>query len=253
MRTLFVLTAIVLLSPLAMAKVWTTVYRYDEKTPLGVIDGNHPVDANHPTIYRDIMVGTHLVIVISSDTVVPWSGMLRLSREDANELTLSGRGYDPGSGNYVGSCLEAAGMDVIVQSFEDTNNLGFWYNNDPFTAVPGDWFAFDYYAAQIGSVVIEVGDLDPNSLTPGEVLSFTHVPSRDFNGDHVVNFEDLALLAKTWRLPAAPDANNPGAKFDLDADSRVDVADLALFAGYWLERTDCNEPAATPMDSPTAP
>jgi hypothetical protein len=249
MRTLFVLTVVIILAPLAMARVWTSVYRCDEVTPLAFVA---PIDANHPTVYRDIMVGTHLVIVVSSDTVEAWSGGLRMSWDDANGATLSARGFDPESWNYEGSCLEAAGRDAIVFDFVDDNGCGFSYNNDPGTAIPGAWFAFDYHATQVGFVVIEVNDLDPNSGTPVGVLSFTHVPSRDFNGDYVVNFEDFALLAKTWRLPAAPDANNPEARFDLDGDSRVGIGDLALFAQYWLERTDCNEPATDPNDSPPA-
>jgi hypothetical protein len=247
MRTLCVLTAVVILAPLVMAKVWTSVYRCDEVTPLA------PVDANYPTVYRDIMVGTHLVIVVSSDTNESCSGTLRMSWDEANEVTLSGRGFDPESGNYEGSCLEAAGRDAMVMDLVGTDGLTFWYNNDPGTAIPGHWFAFDYHATHVGSVAIEVNDLDPNSGTPVDVLSFTHVPSRDFNGDYVVNFEDFALLAKTWRLPAVPDADNPEAKFDLDADSRGGIGDLALFAGYWLERTDCNEPATDPNNPRTTP
>ncbi len=247
MRTLFVLTAIVLLSPLAVARVWTSVYRCDEATLLAL------VDANHPTIYRDIMVGTHLVIVVSSDTNEPSSGMLRLSWDDANDATLSARGLDPESWNYTGSCLEAAGEGAVVLDAADVNGFGYSYSNDELTAVPGDWFAFDYYAAQVGFVPVEVYDIASDFNVPTEVLSFTHVPSRDFTGDHVVNFEDLALLAKTWRLPAAPDANSPETKFDLDADSRTGIRDLVLFAEYWLERTDCNEPAGAPADSRPAP
>ncbi len=247
MRTFFVLAAVAALAPLAAARVWTTVYHYDEVTPLA------PVDANHPTVYRDIMVGTRLVLVVSSDAVVSWSGMLRLSWDDANEITLSGRGYDAESLNYAGSCLPAAGKDAMVQSSADMNGWGFWYNNDTRTAVPGDWFAFDYQAAQVGSVAIEVNDLDPDSGTPVETLAFAHVPARDFNGDHVVNFEDFASLAGFWRAPTAPDTGRGDAAFDLDADGRVDARDLALFTEYWLVRTDRQEPADDPNDAPAGP
>ena len=74
---------------------------------------------------------------------------------------------------------------------------------------------------------------------PIETLAFTHVPSRDFNGDTVVDFKDLALLASHWDLNADP--NSPDGPFDLNADGRIDLGDLALFSEYWLERTDCGD------------
>lgn len=247
MRTFFVLTAVIVLAPFATAKVWTRVYRCDEKTLLA------PVDAEYPTVFRDIMVGTHLVIVISSDANGFWSGMLRVSWDDANDVTLNGRGWDPESLHYAGSCLEAAGKDATVTDAVDMVAFGYSYSSDGLTAVPGDWFAFDYQAAQVGSVAVEMYDVASDYNVPVEVLSFTHVPSRDFDGDHIVNFKDLALLARTWRLPRAADANSPETRSDLDADRRVGMSDLALLAGYWLERTSRSEPAGTPTNSPPAP
>jgi hypothetical protein len=79
---------------------------------------------------------------------------------------------------------------------------------------------------------------------PIQTLSFTHVPSRDFNGDTIVNFQDLALLASHWGSKADP--NSPDAAFDLNADRRIDLGDLALFSEYWLERTDCSKAATNP-------
>jgi hypothetical protein len=259
MRTLFVLTAVIILAPLAAARVWTSVYRCDEVTPLAFVA---PIDANHPTVYRDIMVGTHLVIVVSSDTVETWSGTLCLSWDDANDVTLSARGFDPESWNYEGSCLEAAGRDAVVFDFVDDNDFGFWYNNDPGTAIPGAWFAFDYYADQIGSVDVMVYgvsgdylDIPPEviPMIPLEIISFTHVASRDFSGDGIVNFEDFAVLGKCWRSPLRPEPNNPGGVFDLNTDGQIDLGDMGLFTEYWLERTDCNAPATDPNNSRTIP
>jgi hypothetical protein len=104
-RTLFVLIAAVAVAPVALAKVWTTVYRCDGTTPLAT------VDPNHPTVYRDIMVGTRLVIVVSSDAPglygdqQLWSGGLVISRDDWQRGTLSGRGYNQRHRNYDGSSL----------------------------------------------------------------------------------------------------------------------------------------------------
>jgi hypothetical protein len=259
-RTLLVLTTIIILAPLAAARVWTSVYRCDEATPLA------PLDANHPTIYRDIMVGTRLVIVISSDTNEPASGALRLSWDDANNATLSARGYDPESFSYRGSCLEAAGRGATVWDTMDSYTVGLEYYNDSMTAVAGHWFVFDYRAVQVGSVSIELHGFLPgddvlggkdvfpgDDVLPGkdillETLSFTHAASRDLNGDGIVNFEDLALLAPYWRSPVTADPNSSAAAFDLDANGHIDVGDLAPFSAYWLERTDCNEAATGPND-----
>ena len=87
MKKLFVLVLAVALTSIAAAKVWVTVYQYDGKTPLAA------VDANQPDVYRDIMVGTRLTLVISSDTADKWGGDLELSGDDALYGTLSGRGF----------------------------------------------------------------------------------------------------------------------------------------------------------------
>jgi hypothetical protein len=232
---LCVLTAVVILAPLAMARVWTSVYRCDEVTPLA------PIDANHPTVYRDIMVGTHLVIVISSDSNEPWSGSLRLSWDDANEATLSGRGFD-----YEGSCLEAAGANAEAWDFLGPEGIGLEYQSDLLNAVPGAWFAFDYRAEQVGLVDLEMDRFALEQYIPVETLSFTQVASRDFTSDGIVNFEDFALLVAAWRSVVASDANSAEMPFDLNADGRIDVGDLVPFAQYWLERTDCNAPDTSP-------
>jgi hypothetical protein len=250
MRTLSVLTVVMILAPLAVARVWTSVYRCDEATPLA------PVDANYPMVYRDIMVGTRLVIVVSSDTVEAWSGGLGLSWDDANEVILSARGFDPESWNYEGSCLEAAGSDAMVSDSVDDHGFGFWYNNDPWTAIPGAWFAFDYHADQVGLVDLSVYHLTDNpdsSAVPIETLSFTHVASRDLDGDGIVNFKDFASLAGLWQTPVVPDTGRSDAAFDLDADGRIDAGDLARFAEYWLERTDCGVSAGDPNGAPVMP
>jgi hypothetical protein len=211
-----------------------------------------PVDANHPTAYRDVMVGTHLVIVISSDTARPWAGALLLSDEDVNNATLSGRGYNPDALNYDGSCLKAAGSRATVMEYLSDAGLGFESNNYVRDAVPGDWFVFDYHAEQAGLVGLALYDLVFSFDMPIETLSFTQVASRDFNSDGIVDFEDLALLSKGWRSPVASDAKTAEPRFDLNADRRIDIGDLALFTEYWLERTDCDEPPADPNSSPPA-
>ncbi len=115
MRRLVVL-AVVLVFPLpAPATIWTTVYRCDGVTPLEIVEPNHPV------LYRDIMVGTRLVIMVSSDEPgsyydpnlfggarVLWGGALYVTPDDADlgQGRLSARGYNPQTKNYDGSWTE---------------------------------------------------------------------------------------------------------------------------------------------------
>ena len=245
-----VLVAVVLFVPTTRAKVWTTVYRCDETTPLAIID------PNHPTVYRDIMVGARLVFVVSSDTGEPWQGALLLSADDAKYATLSARGYTrvkPGTSNrtpnYADSCLDAAGTGAYVRAFNGTEGVGlqFQSGHTPYitaghTAVPGDWFIFDYRAEQVGFCKVGLYTGDELDI-PLEMLIFRHVPSRDFNGDTIVDFAELALIASHWDASADQDPNSRADTFDLDADTRIDLADLALFSEYWLERTDCGKSA----------
>jgi hypothetical protein len=247
MRTFLVLAAVVVLAPFAAAKVRTRVYRCDEATPLA------PVDAAHPAVYRDIMVGTHLVIVVSSDTGGEiWSGGLRLSGDDANNATLSGRGYDPVSFSYLDTPLPSAGRWAAAWASPSTEAFDIVFNNSR-DAVAGDWFICDYRAERAGSATVKVYDYAADIEVLVETLFFTHVASRDFNRDGLVNFEDFALLAKHWRAPVAPDADSGETGFDLATNRRIDIDDLSLFTQYWLERTDCNEPSADSQNSPSVP
>lgn len=235
-------------TPMATARVWVSVYQSDGKTPLAA------VDANHPNVYRDIMVGTRLTLVLSSDSSEYWIGNLLLSWEDAKYARLSGRGYVlplPDSRirfpNYRDSRLEAAGTKAAVWDVVDSKRIGLGFRSDhtPYIsgghpAYPGDWFIVDYYAEQAGSSQVGLYGLFADKNVPMQTLCFTHVPSRDFNGDTTVNLKDFALLASRWR--SAVDPNSVPEAVDLDADRRVDASDLACFSQYWLLRTDSNEP-----------
>jgi len=253
-----VLSAIILLAPTTRARVWVTVYRCDETTPLEVID------SNQPTVYRDIMVGTRLVFVVSSDTNEPWQGALLLSWEDAGYGTLSGRGYvpvKPGTGvptdNYLDSCLEAAGTRARVWDFNDSRGIGLQLRTDrtPYITgghpvTPGEWFILDFRAEKVGTLDIGLYNLVASYVVPVATFSVTHVPSRDFNRDSVVDWNDFARLAVHWHRTPSADPNEPAAVFDLNADGRVDAGDLMLFSEYWLERTDCAIPAVDPNGPP---
>jgi hypothetical protein len=204
------------------------------------------------------MVGTRLVIVISSDGPgiygdQAWWGGLVISRDDWQRGTLSGRGYNQRHRNYDGSSLPAAGpihpATVLYHEYfqPDTGN-GFDLSVNQFS-VAGDWFVFDYHAERLGSCDVALYDFDASLDAPLETLSFAHVPSRDFNGDTIVNFQDLALLASRCGAVVEPDPNDPDAPFDLDANGRVDLGDIVSFSEYWLQSTDCQGPATDPSKS----
>lgn len=239
MRMLLVMVFVVFFASVTQAGVWSTVYRCDEKTPLAAID------PNYPTVYRDVMVGTHLVIVVSSDTGGYWSGGLWIPLEDVEDAILDGRGYVAKPRNYRDSCLEAAGEGAQVLSFYNMNGRGYrlWTTDD--WGLPGrdtsagDWFILDYHARQVGlcDVFLAAGTLSSGTLI--ETLSFTHVPSRDFNEDATINFADFARFSSQWRSAPDSDPNSPRAALDLNSDRQVDPADLVLFGEYWLERTGC--------------
>jgi hypothetical protein len=241
-----VLVVAVVAAPMTLAKIWTTVYRCDETTPLV------PVDPNRPTIYRDIMVGTRLVILVSSDQGGYWWGSLQSSWEGAPYAALTGRGYLatlPGTSvkmpNYKDSLLPSAGKEARARPYAGSFGIGLELYSDV-RAVPGDWFIFDYQATQAGSCDLRLYNLSASYDVPLETLSFTHIRSRDFNGDTVVDFQDFALLASRCSAAVEPDPNGPDAAFDLDANGRIDLGDIASFSEYWLQRTDCGKPVTDP-------
>jgi hypothetical protein len=160
---------------------------------------------------------------------------------------------------YRDSCLEAAGDRASAWDFSGPEGVGFEFSTsydlgvpDRRPAVPGDWFVFDYHAQRVGSCDVGLYDISIGLDTRIDQLSFTHVPSQDFDRDTIVNFEDLALLAGHWRATVGHDPNSREVMFDLDSDNRVDVGDLALFGEYWLERTDCGEAGIAPPSKPKA-
>lgn len=253
-RALMLLILIGTLRSTALAAVSVDVYRADEKTLLT------QVDPNVPGLYEDIMVGTHLAVFITSDIEGIWDGQLWLSPEAATVGALSGRGYNPKSPlrNHEGSCLKAAGRNPLVNIHAGPDGvtvalLSAW------DAMAGEWFVLDYEARTVGTCDIgfysfSMSDDVVNSPDPYidgppsfeahliQTLTFNHVPTRDFDGSKVVDFADFALLAAGFTGVCGVDPNQDGS-LDLNADHRVDIADIAAFSDYWLERTDVGEPA----------
>ena len=224
----------------AFATLTTDVYLSDGNTPLALRD------PNVPHVYRDVMVGTRLAVIVSSDSRQQAWGTISMSWNDWAKGELTARDFNDLTENWDGSCLEAAGRNAVVTYMSDSSTMAYYFFSAPPLVRAGQWFVWDYRAKAVGTCTVTVCDTTsiPNILAT--TLTFSHVPSRDFNRDTIVNFKDFALFAEHWRTTIASDPNDVAAKFDLDADRHAGPSDLALFCKFWLERTDVNEPAQDP-------
>ena len=227
---LWVLLASVLgIAPQATAKVSTRVCLADGNTPL------EPINST-PTLieYPDIMVGTKLTIIVSSDVNEYWSdgGSLAIEEAYLDYGILSARGPKVGE-DWSGSHLPAAGNEALVV---------WWPVNefDLYTTVSsdiqaGDWFIIDYNAINIGTCNVGFYDYSISWDNPIYYLKFSHVRTRDFNIDTKVDFADFAAFASYWQQGCSEPSWCEGT--DLDTDGNVDTDDLMLFTDYWLEET----------------
>ncbi len=241
------LTMFVLLlgfSSIATGEVETTVYLADGMTPLEL------ADPNVPFIYRDIMVGTKLTIVVSSDTFEKfWTGRLQMAAVDRDYGVISARDHNDVTRDWEGSHLAAAGVGAGVDRSANHLKTSFNLRSDS-NSVPGDWFIIDYTATNVGNGRVgfrefvaepcpECGPFNPPPVSDVLVneLVFSHVPTRDFIRDAKVDFIDFAVLTSFMGVTDCADLNWCEGT-DLDTDGDVDRDDLMLFADYWLESTE---------------
>ncbi|MBW8042264.1 MAG: hypothetical protein FVQ85_20005 [Planctomycetes bacterium] len=225
-------------------------------------DGVTPFDCN-----SNIMVGSKLVFIVSSDSNDNWSGGLYITGQDRALGTLAGRGLDPNDPNardYIGSHLEDAGDLAKVTAWRDSSIWGFdLYTFRPFypfdnnmvddSTVPGDWFIIDYYADEVNECNVGFYKYNEYGISwrePNYFITFLNVPTRDLNSDEAVDFRDFAIFSSQWN---DTDCNGPNwcAGADIDRDGNVDHKDLGLFVGYWLWPTSNNGPDEP--DSPDEP
>ena len=193
-------------------------------------DGNTPFDG------RDIMVGTKLTIIVSSDSAENWWGGLIIEDINLNYGALSARDYNESTYDWEGSRFEAAGTGARVNIYEEAGKYGFQLLGHS-SAVAGDWYIIDYNAINVGDCNVGYYDFNMDLSDPIYYLSFSHVRTRDFNNDTKVDFEDFALFASYWQVTDCHDPNWCEGT-DLDIDGNVDSNDLKLFVEYWLERTE---------------
>jgi hypothetical protein len=231
MKTIMMLKIAILLimASAASGEVSTRVQLMDSNLPL------EPADPCIPYIYQDIMVGTRLSIIVSSDTGGYWNGGLLIADANRNYGVLSGRDYNDITMDYEGSRFPAANVWARVWDWQEDLKSGFVLSGDG-DAIAGDWFIIDYLAATIGDCNVGVFDFDNISPElPVYEISFHQVRTRDFNGGGIVNFADLALFASYWQQTGC---NEPEwcEGTDLDINGKVDANDLMLFCNYWLER-----------------
>ena len=183
-------------------------------------------DGNTPLEYYDIMVGTKLTIILSSDAVEDYLYFdVAIQRTDSNRGELIGA-----------SLLEGAGEDALLYPVHDDylELDGFGYSGG---GSIGDWFVVDYNAMAIGDC--NVWFYENFAMEPNEELSFTftNVRTRDFDKNTKVDFGDFAMLASFWQEITCEDPNWCKGT-DLDTSGIVDINDLMLFTDYWLERTE---------------
>ncbi|MFA6187471.1 MAG: dockerin type I domain-containing protein [Phycisphaerae bacterium] len=226
-QILLVLALIISPVSITSGTISTNVFLRDSNTPIEL------VDPNIPHIYQDIMVGTKLKIVVSSDTIKRyWGGDLALEEAYWPYGILTPKEPLPAAGDSSGIYEQESGPPPIkwISFIADGDNVA-----------AGDWFIIDYNAVDTGdynSVDFNIGfyDYDISWDDPNYYLCFSQVRTRDFNNNTVVDFQDYAILASYWQQTNCSSSNGcEGA--DLNVDGSVDFDDLMLFCEFWLEKT----------------
>jgi hypothetical protein len=213
-----------------------TVFKLDGTTPLML------ADSNIPHVYRDVMVGTKLIIVVSSDTNDYWGndnddgGSLAIEEAYQPYGVLSARGPLIDGVDWSGSHLSAAGNEAVVWDWEDSGIDGFDLYTGSIDIKAGNWFVIDYNATGIGDCNVGFYDHRISWDEPIYYLHFSNVRTRDFNNDTIVNFRDYAIFASHW-METNCISPNWCEGTDLDTNGKVDINDLRLFCEFWLERT----------------
>ena len=203
-------------------------------------------DGNTMSEPAEIMVGTTLSIVVDANDLDDpddwigdpndWIGALALMDANSNYSVLYGRDCD--DANCPNSCLPAAGMYPLAEFWQESSVDGFNLYAGLIYAEAGDWFVIDYNAVEIGDCKVGFYTHVPYMESIfNRYLEFTHVRTRDFNGNRIVDFGDFAIFSSYWLHTGYSDPSQCEGT-DLDADGDIDFKDYSLFADYWLEYLD---------------
>lgn len=187
----------------------------------------------------DIMVGSKVAIVISSDLSARWSGGLFIEGTDRSLGMLSGRAGDPNSPPWASSCLPAAGEGAEAVLWKDSLRWGFDFYTDDLYRQAGKWFVVDYEATQPGHCSVAYYDHEKSWLTPdpNESIVFFNTQTRDLKPDGIVNFADFSVFASNWDISSGPgDPNDPNLlnPADFNVDGSVNLEDVCMFSEYWM-------------------
>ncbi|MFA5291937.1 MAG: hypothetical protein WC496_02770 [Phycisphaerae bacterium] len=234
-QLLFIFVIMLGVISVAVGAISTTVFLRDSNSPLELVDSNTTY-----VVYREIMVGTKLKIVVSSDTNECWTdgfggdgGSLAMQEEFLPYGILSAREPLIDESDWSGSHLPAAGNPAAVYEW--------WpYGFDLYTGSndieAGDWFVIDYNSIDVGDCNVGFYDHRISWEEPIYYLCFSQVRTRDFNHDTIVNFIDYGILLSHWQETNCQ-ATDWCEGTDLDINGNVDINDLSLFCEFWLERT----------------
>ena len=231
---LYLLTFLFCEAAIALGDVSLSIYE---------ADGTTPFDS------RNIIIGTKLTIIISSDSVDYWSGGVFLAGDNRGLGVLSARGWDPNTLDWAGSRTEAAGTMATVWKYYDSWLWGCDVYTDSYDVEAGDWFILDYEATAVGDPNFGFYDYSQGWDEPVSTVTFTQVPSPDFDDDGVVNFVDFAHFSLYW-LESDCQETSWCWGADLNTDTVVDMQDLALFSDYWLWGAPDTEPPVDPNEPP---
>ena len=235
----YALSLVIVFTSLVCGQTTVTVYEADGTTPFD---------------YRDIMTGTKLTLVVSSDSNDYWSGGLFIGGDNRTLGTLSARDYDANTRDYTGSHFEEAGNLAKVTGWKDSSIWGF----DMFTFYPtygdsnsentlsGNWFIIDYTAEKAGDCNVGFYDYSVSWDAPVYYLAFTQSGSCDFNNDKKVDFQDYAILASNWNRTDCAEPNWCDGT-DLNLDGNVDFTDLIGFMDFWLWPNSPNDNDTEPQ------
>ncbi len=147
----------------------------------------------------------------------------------------------PGESGTPGDPNNRTGVAYLFQHSEDE-----WTDLARIAASDGnddDYFGvatgFDVNTPVVGSPKREQATDFGNLRDLGGVYFFDRCPPADINGDCVVNFLDLGILATQWfSAPTIPDADFA----PFDEPGRVDYSELMTLAEQWLQSGVTNNP-----------